>query len=99
MLAAAAEPPAVMLSRTVPVYPAHITCGNHLLASTAASCAFCDCQQYGRVLQRPKAVRRVRDDEQIAVPALPDVTGGCEQDPAAQHVHAGLAGVGVLGQR
>lgn len=42
-----------------------------------------DGQQHNGVLQRLKAVRRVGDDEQVAVSALPGLAVGCEQDTAA----------------
>lgn len=55
-------------------------------------------QQHGRILQRLKAVRRGGHHQQVASPAFPGVLAGRQPDPAGQDVHAGLAGVFVLGQ-
>jgi hypothetical protein len=44
-------------------------------------------------------VRGVRDDDQVAIAALPRLGAGGEGDPAAEHQDGGLARAGVLGKR
>ena len=57
-----------------------------------------DGQQDRGVPHRLQAVRRVGDHDQVTVPAFPALVARREHHPAADHVHAGLAGARVLGQ-
>ena len=56
-------------------------------------------EQHGRVLGGLQAVRGVRDDQQVAFPALPGIGAADQADPSVQDVNGGLAGIVVLGER
>ena len=67
------------------------------LAGARGLPALGDGQQDDRVPHRLEAVRCVGDHDQVTVPAFPALVARREHHPAADHVHAGLAGARVLG--
>src|SRR5262245_57048275 len=68
-------------------------------ASAGTSGTLGDGEEHRGVLQRLQAVGSIRDDKQVAVPAVPGVISRDETNPAAEDVHAGLTRVGIFGKR
>src|SRR3954462_6195508 len=56
-------------------------------------------EQDGGVLDSLQPVPYVGHGEEVSGPAFPDQLARAQPDPPAQHMHRGLTGIGVLGQR
>jgi hypothetical protein len=56
-------------------------------------------KQDGGVLDSLQPVPYVGHGEEVSGPAFPDQLARDQPDPPAQHMHRGLTGIGVLGQR